>query len=493
MTQPIDVCLLLEGTYPYVRGGVSSWINQLILSNPDLNFGVVFLGSTPEDYEKKHYQLPEHVVYYTEHFLFDFDVTREEKLTKLNVTSDNICKVHQAWSELGTKQYTSSIITDLLAEPASVLQSEAAWEYLCKRYQESCPAESFIDYYWTVRNMHIPLWQLAKLLDEVPRARVYHSISTGYAGMLGALLHKRHATPFFISEHGIYTKERRIDLFSSLVQHQSMTVGEQKPIQDHLQKLWIRFFESIAKLAYQHAHPIVSLFSDYQIQQIRDGANKADTRVIANGIDIARFKPCRKKEGSTPPPVIALIGRIVPIKDIKTFIRAMGLVIDRMPHVEGWIVGPEDEDPEYANECKQLITLQQLDGQVQCLGQQDVCNIYPKIAITVISSISEGLPLVVLESFASGVPVISTAVGACPELINGKDENDKALGQAGRIINIADAEELAKQIISLLTDNDAYRKASTSAIERVETHYQAQDINDQYRTIYAELIPSWQA
>ena len=49
--KPIDVLFLAEGTYPYIRGGVSSWIHQIITGMPDINFGVLFLGSREEDYE----------------------------------------------------------------------------------------------------------------------------------------------------------------------------------------------------------------------------------------------------------------------------------------------------------------------------------------------------------------------------------------------------------------------------------------------------------
>ncbi|MCV5951315.1 GT4 family glycosyltransferase PelF, partial [Escherichia coli] len=63
--------------------------------------------------------------------------------------------------------------------------------------------------------MHTPLWTLADLAEQLPPARVYHTVSTGYAGYLGAVLARRHHRPLVLSEHGIYTKERRIDLFSA--------------------------------------------------------------------------------------------------------------------------------------------------------------------------------------------------------------------------------------------------------------------------------------
>ena len=50
-----DICLLLEGTWPYVRGGVSSWINQMILGMPEVTFSIVFIGGARDAYPTQQY------------------------------------------------------------------------------------------------------------------------------------------------------------------------------------------------------------------------------------------------------------------------------------------------------------------------------------------------------------------------------------------------------------------------------------------------------
>ena len=67
-----DVMLLLEGTFPYVSGGVSSWVNQMIRAFPDIRFGIVFIGSRRQDYGEMAYALPDNVVHLETHFLYDF-------------------------------------------------------------------------------------------------------------------------------------------------------------------------------------------------------------------------------------------------------------------------------------------------------------------------------------------------------------------------------------------------------------------------------------
>ncbi len=65
----VDITLLLEGTYPYIRGGVSSWVHQLIHAFPEYTFALVFIGGHPDDYGEMCYELPKHVVHLETHFV----------------------------------------------------------------------------------------------------------------------------------------------------------------------------------------------------------------------------------------------------------------------------------------------------------------------------------------------------------------------------------------------------------------------------------------
>ena len=126
--------------------------------------------------------------------------------------------------------------------------------------------------------------------------------------------------------------------------------------------------------------------------------------------------------------MVGLIGRVVPIKDVKTFLRAMRGVISAMPQAEGWIVGPEEEDPEYVSECRSLMASLGLEGKVHFLGFQRIQDILPKLGLMVLTSISEAQPLVILEAWAAGTPVVSSDVGSCRELIEGGSAEDRDLG-----------------------------------------------------------------
>jgi glycosyltransferase involved in cell wall biosynthesis len=180
----------------------------------------------------------------------------------------------------------------------------------------------------------------------------------------------------------------------------------------YVRKLWIRFFEGIGRLAYEAADPIVSLYEGNRRRQIADGAELGRTREIPNGIDVQRFAPLRRHRPASVPPVLGLLGRVVPIKDVKTFIRAMRIVLARRPDAEGWIIGPVDESPDYANECIELVRGMGIESRVRFLGFVRPEEVLPKLGLLVLTSISEALPLVLLEGFVSGLPAIATDVGA---------------------------------------------------------------------------------
>ena len=82
----------------------------------------------------------------------------------------------------------------------------------------------------------------------------------------------------------------------------------------------------------------------------------------------------------------------------------------------------------------------------------------PQIGLVVLSSISEALPLVILEGYAAGVPTVSTDVGSCRQLVEGLDDEDRALGSSGGVVvPIADPQALADAAIALLNDPAAWQ------------------------------------
>ena len=494
-----DIALLLEGTFPYVSGGVSSWVNQMIRAYPDYRFAIVFLGSRRDDYTTFKYELPANVVHFEEHFLYD-DITSTERppprqgneeafrlASQLHEKFVPGCPRHEALDAF--KEVAHAMLPGGKLNLDDFLHSERSWEIVCDRYRRFCTDPSFVDYFWTVRIMHTPLWMLANVAQNLIPVRALHAVSTGYAGFLGALLHQTRGTPLILSEHGIYTKERKIDLFKSEWIRDNRNVFQRDPTElSYFRQMWIRLFEWLGRFCYDSADPIIALYEANRLRQVADGALPERTFNIPNGISLARFSPLRDLRPATPPPVLCLIGRVVPIKDIKTFIRAMRRVVNYLPEAEGWIAGPEDEDKSYAEECHNLVRSLGLQEHVRFLGFQKVDDLMPKIGLTILSSISEALPLVILEGYAAGVPTISTDVGSCRQLIEGLTPDDQALGHSGAVVNIADPQALADAALALLGNHEAWHAASQAGIARVERYYTDEMMFGHYRKVYEKAM-----
>lgn len=499
----VDVLLLLEGTFPYVSGGVSSWVNQIIRGFPDIAFGGVFLGSRRADYGEPKYALPDNLVHLQCHYLHEPQREAEQPAPRPGdeaafARSDALHERLRAARVAGAPDASLAGLLDGLAaamragaalDRAAFLHSEASWRRITREFRARCTDPSFVDYFWTVRIMHAPLWQLAAIVETAPAARALHAISTGYAGFLGALAARTRGRPFILTEHGIYTKERKIDLFHAQWVRDNRGVFERRGGQiAYFRDLWIRFFEALGRVTYAAADPIVSLYEANRRRQIADGAPPERTQAVPNGVDVARLAALRAKRAAGVPRVACLIGRVVPIKDVATFIRAMRAVVNRLPDAQGWIAGPEDEDPAYAQECRQLAEGLGLSAHVRFLGFQKIDELLPQVGVTVLSSISEALPLVILESFAAGVPCVATDVGACRELIEGVGDEDRALGAAGSVVRIADPEALAAAIVALLADEARWRRASLAGIARVEARYTQAQMFERYRAIYIRAL-----
>jgi glycosyltransferase involved in cell wall biosynthesis len=497
-----DVMLLLEGTFPFVSGGVSSWVNQIIRGFPEIRFGICFIGSRRADYGAPKYALPDNVVHLETHFIQETAEAPTIRSSRGDAGAFAAsAELHELFrAPLASAADNARIAATLEAlapllqdgkplDEASFLYSEASWQYLTEQYRVHCTDPSFVDYFWTVRMMHRPIWQLARIAKSLIPARAYHSVSTGYAGLLGALLKKQTGRPLILSEHGIYTKERKIDLFQSEWIRDNRSVFEKDASElSYFRGLWIRFFEALGRICYEASDDIVALYETNRLRQVHDGAVAARTRNIPNGIDLPRLSKLRALRPATPPPVLCLIGRVVPIKDVKTFIRAMRTVVNLLPEAEAWIAGPEEEDQSYAMECRSIVEGLGLQDKVRFLGFQKIDDLMPKIGLIILSSISEALPLVLLEGFAAGVPAVTTDVGSCRQLIYGLDADDRAFGAAGDVVGIAEPADLARAAVALLGDLPRWHAAQAAGIARVERYYTQELMFADYRALYHKAL-----
>lgn len=493
----VDITLLLEGTYPFVRGGVSGWVHQIIEGLPQYTFALVFLGSKKSDYGEPKYALPDNVIHLECHYLWDHFSLSKPKACEGNkeyiLDSE---KLHD-WFRNPCAGFEEAVMEKLLVslgQPSGFTAEEffysnAAWQQICESYNKYNAENSFIGYIWTIKAMHAPLFRLARVAHQLPATGAIHTVSTGFAGFLGLLLHHITGRPLILTEHGIYTKERKIDLQSLFIREHRDSLSDALYMGMQYQELlWLKYFESLGRLIYKASNPIISLYEKNRERQITDGADHDRTQVIPNGMEIERFLDLRAIRPKKTPLVIGLLGRIVPIKDIKTFIRAMRTIVIQLPEAEGWLIGPEDEDKEYAEECRNLVQELGLEEKVRFLGFQKISDVLSRLGLLVLTSISEAFPLVILEAYASGLPVVVTDVGACLEMVEGNSDEDRALGSAGVVVPIADPEATAKAVVALLTDEDRWCLAQKAGAQRLERYYTQSRMLDSYKIIYDQAL-----
>ncbi len=525
-SENVDIMLFSEGTYPYVKGGVSAWVLQLIKGLPQYSFGVCFIGAQRTMDGKLmeiSYEFPPNLVHLEEHYLFEDENVLKPKREKGSKEGfETVEKLYNSFRN--PKLDIPKVLEDINFYKEDVtfkdfLYSERSWEFINDKYMQNCPDVPFVDYFWTLRNIHKPIWIIANIVSSLPKCKMFHAPSTGYAGFSGALASYNTNRPFILTEHGIYTRERKIDMLSAdWVEYKKPSLLQQPEEYNYIKRMWVNFFDKIGVFCYHRANHILSLFSGAQKIQINFGADENRTMVIPNGVDVDTLKATMSNRLEIPKPIVTLIGRVVPIKDIKTFIRAIKIASQSVPNIEGWIVGAVEEDSEYVMECQQMAIslglkekLQVFDGNksdmsaeeieqsrdtIKLFGHSDIKKILPKSALQTLSSISEGMPLVILEGFAAGVPCVATDVGSCRDLIEGGvDEADKKLGIAGAITGIANPGVLAKEYVRLLDfENGAWKKAQEVSLERVEKYYRQELFLKEYQDIYDEaLLLSWES
>lgn len=485
-----DVCLLLEGTYPYVAGGVSTWTSEFLKDHSDLTFSIVTLVAPGANLTHQ-YTIPKNVASLKTVTVQELPTgtpwttpSREDLFRNLELPLLNM----QHRATLGVLDQIIKSLGGSKHHPGSsvLLNSSEAWKMLLRMYFSTMGDTSFLDYFWTWRGLLASMYSV--LLCELPPAKLYHALCTGYAGLLLARAHLETQRPCVLTEHGIYTNERKIEITAAEWLHDEHGLNlnvNRKRYERDLRDFWIDTFSAYASLCYAASDHIITLSEANQEMQLADGANPSKMQIIPNGIDYTRYSQIKKDPQY--PTTIALIGRVVPIKDVKTYLLAAALVLEQLPTVEVLVIGSVDEDPEYYQECLTVVKNHGLEKKVTFTGKVNLDDYLPRIDLVVLTSISEGQPLVILEAGAAGIPSVCTDVGDCRDLLFGKKQEDPWLGEGGLIALLTNPGMVARCILDLLTNRPYYERCSRAIQQRVATYYRKEQQKSAYQDVYEAL------
>jgi L-malate glycosyltransferase len=216
-----------------------------------------------------------------------------------------------------------------------------------------------------------------------------------------------------------------------------------------------------------------------------EGLPQSRLEVVYNGVDVAyspdsdsQRQSARAELGVCDDECMVLqVARLDPIKDHKTAIRAIALAANRDPRIRLFIVG---DGPERSS-IEQEISLQSMHGRVVLVGcRSDVPRLLAAADVFLLTSVSEGIPVTIIEAMAAGTPVVATAVGGVPELISD--------GVTGLLAPRGDEAALASALVRLLGDGELRTRLAEQARHRAETEFSEQRMMTDYERIYQEML-----
>jgi glycosyltransferase involved in cell wall biosynthesis len=486
MPPEADVCLIVEGGYPYVVGGVGSWLDALVRASPDFTFHIVAITISSQPKQRK-YEIPGNVVGLTD-ILLDIcpagrsPRSKEQRLIQRGV---ELLQAVVGGCPGGSFQALVDLVRETGFGEAGLFDSRPAWLALQQVYQELLPTGPLLEFFWSWRFLARSI--LSIISTKVPKARVFHAVATGYAGLFGAYARLVTGCPFILTEHGIYTNERRIELgvadwiFDSGANGFDVA-GEITELRD----LWLAAFTNLSRISYTFADVITTQYRANQDYQRSDGAPDNKLRIIQNGIDVNLYAGLERDTGPRPPTVL-MIGRIVPIKDTRTFIMAVSLLRQRVPDVVAILIGPEDEDTEYAAGCRSLVAQLGIESSVRFLGRvPDVKEYLRQADVIALTSISEAQPIALLEAAATGLPAVTTDVGSCREIIEGFDD-DPVRGRGGYVVEACNPQGIANALGDILLDQELRLEMGQVMQRRIGHLYDKERIRRIYEDLYLEL------
>lgn len=209
---------------------------------------------------------------------------------------------------------------------------------------------------------------------------------------------------------------------------------------------------------------------------IRRGARAAKTRVIHLGVDLPGA-PILERDSN----VVLLLARFDYRKGHDTLLKAVPRILDAVPDVRVVMAGPAGTDEELATRQDVVAAIERsgLADVIDLPGSVNPVPLLKSAAVLAIPSHSEGLPNVVMEAMAYGLPVVATRVGGIPEIV--------ADGVTGWLVDVGDAEQLATAIIEALTHTAEARKRAATARHLAETLSMSKSM-ERWESLYDELL-----
>jgi glycosyltransferase involved in cell wall biosynthesis len=485
--KPLTVLIATEGTYPFYRGGVSTWCDRLTHGLPDIDFKLFALTTDP--FSPARYPLAPNVleVVRAPQWGFTQPAEHHSALTfssfrrhRKSTSSDVIERAFKPlFEQFLSLVFAQSPNTVELGETLVLLHfyfrthdyqltmnSATAWSvfvHAARATYENRPAATERPALGEVKQAFRLLYHLLTVLHtKVPEVDLVHSSAAAFCGIPCILSKLMRGTPYLLTEHGVYLREQYLNLRSQV------------------ESFFVRWFLSrlcgaIAKLSYQLADQISPVCAYNARWERKLSADPKRIRVIFNGVDPGKFRPCPPVSKSRPR--ISTVGLIYPLKGQSDLIKATAIVRQEVPEVDVQIYGAST-DADYFARCRRLVADKQLEKNITFAGlTKEPWRVYSDADIVVLPSISEGFPYVVVEAMMCGAAIVASDVGGVRE----------ALGGTGLLTPSRSPAALARAILFLLLNPAERQRLGALAMARALELFTEERFLRNYHEVYWEL------
>ncbi|MGH7803387.1 MAG: glycosyltransferase family 4 protein [Candidatus Binatia bacterium] len=305
----------------------------------------------------------------------------------------------------------------------------------------------------------ITLWKLYRYMRRF-RPDVVHTY-TAKAGAVGRLAAKLAGVPVVVHTFHGHVFRGYFDRFRT-----SLFIG--------IERMAARWSDVIITLSPELRRELVEIYRIAPADRVV---------VLPNGLDLEALARTPRRHGAfrrelgipAEAPLVGIIGRLVPVKNHALFLEAAARVRRERPDAHFVVVG----DGELREELEARIPALRLRDHVTIVGwRRNLSTIYSDLDVLVLTSVNEGTPLTVIEALTAGVPVVATAVGGVPDLLEH--------GRLGRLVPPGDATAVAAAIVDTLREPTEPSPIRATIAERYGIDRLVRDLDRLYRRILAE-------
>ncbi|MFI7019430.1 GT4 family glycosyltransferase PelF [Streptomyces sp. NPDC050164] len=464
------VTMLTEGTYPHVHGGVSTWCDQLVKGMPEVDFHIVSL--TGSGREPVTWELPPNVYQHT-------------SVPTWGPRPGRARPPYGRARSRFTETYERFLLSFL--DPGSHADFGESLNELAELARDGCLSAALrtesalrsLMRIWTMP--HLPTaaarptvhdaltatdlleHALRPLGVRIPEDCVAHAVSSGLATLPALAARHLDGVPFLLTEHGIYLRERYLGYRRD---------AQRWPVKAFM----LGFYRELNSYGYRAADLITPCNQYNRRWEERGGADAGKIRTVYNGVDPAAF-PHAGPEPEVP--TLSWCGRVDPIKDLETLIRAYAMVRAEIPATRLRLFGPVPPGGEaYRTRLEKLAAeLGVTDGLTFEGRISEVWRAYAAGHVVMLSSISEGFPFSIIEAMSCGRTTVSTDVGGVRE----------AVGDTGLVVPPREPEKMAAAALTLLKDDQRRLELGQLSRQRVIDRFTLRRSVDAFRTVYKEL------